>query len=187
MSRTLSENYTWNTRVAKWEDVSLPWESLESTEELGPDFLHIRFNEANLYFNLWDKYFADTSSLWNNEQRDYNNPPSPDVWEGADFLWTKKLIGWNDFHPQAPEVYSGHLLTASNIDYSAGEWEDITTDWEDYQLGWSSLVLELEDTSVSSLTTTSRTNIVPIWDFSKINNNWEDLSNEWDSMYLGVE
>ena len=174
-------NYNWDATALDWED------SFALDAEEGLDYYDYFFNRVPFIFNRWNKHFADKSFLWKDESSDFYSIPLLGDWDGNDTLWNKSAVAWDSFHPSGAEVYSGTLLAATSIDYSAGEWGDITTDWEDYQLGWSSLVLELEDTSVSSLTTTSSTNIVPIWDFSKINNNWEDLSNEWDSMYLGVE
>ena len=179
------EDYSWNDTTRHFEDYDVTWNSTFFDNEETLDFYDFRFNGVQFKFNRWNKYFGDKGTLWNNENLSYNQLPEVDEWNGAEFIWNERSLEWDDFYPTGVEAYSVSSLSPFNIDYSSGEWSDITTDWEDYELGWSSLVFNKEDSSISTLTTTS--NIVSVWDLNKINNNWEDLDNSWNSMYLGVE
>ena len=64
-------------------------------------------------------------------------------------------------------------------------WEESDTKWESKVQGWSSLAFNKEDTTISTLSSTS--NIVPMWDFNAIDTDWEDIDSTWESMYLGGE
>ena len=184
MVSELSGFLFWENYNSLWEDKDLDWDKLFPNPEEVLRYINFRFNEIDLTFNRWNKYFGNKGSLWNDDTSISNNLYL-DTWNSYSINWEDVEEIWNSYSFVGAEEKKVTALALNIVEEILNVWEESDTKWESKVQGWSSLAFNKEDTTISTLSSTS--NIVPMGDFNAIDTDWEDIDSTWESMYLGGE